>query len=275
MTAPSSRPAYLDSLVLAGSGIRSTDDLDIQVWELTVPTDVTVLREWADRFREAYCSDSEIDALRAGTGKSRSEYLTDLVFPNASQGLGPAVRAGDFTELLLSDFLENEYGLWVPREKYAGKPIPDASIQGVDVIGFRWVAPGRWQDEDVLVVCEVKAGLSGTRYSGQLQNAITDSAKDYLRVGFTLNATKRRLLTSGDTAAAAVVERFQNIADQPYQFKSAAAAVLDDGVFDESEIASSDAAAHNNRDQLSLMVIRGAGLMTLVHALYRDAADGA
>jgi hypothetical protein len=72
-----------------------------------------------------------------------------------------------------------------------------------------------------------------------------------------------------------VVERFQNIADQPYQFKSAAAAVLDDGVFDESEIASSDAAAHNNRDQLSLMVIRGAGLMTLVHALYRDAADGA
>jgi len=124
-------------------------------------------------------------------------------------------------------------------------------------------------------VCEVKAGLSGTRYSGQLQNAITDSAKDYLRVGFTLNATKRRLLTSGDTAAAAVVERFQNIADQPYQFKSAAAAVLDDGVFDESEIASSDAAAHNNRDQLSLMVIRGAGLMTLVHALYRDAADGA
>jgi hypothetical protein len=241
------------------------DDLDIQVWELTVPTDVTVLREWADRFREAYCSDSEIDALRAGTGKSRSEYLTDLVFPNASQGLGPAVRAGDFTELLLSDFLENEYGLWIPREKYAGKPIPDSSIQGVDVIGFRWVDPDRWQDEDVLVVCEVKAGLSGTRYS----------AKDYLRVGFTLNATKRRLLTSGDTAAAAVVERFQNIADQPYQFKSAAAAVLDDGVFDESEIASSDAAAHNNRDQLSLMVIRGAGLMTLVHALYRDAADGA
>lgn len=275
MTSPSSRPAYLDSLVNVNPGVRTTDNMDIQVWELTVPTDVAVLREWADRFREAYCSDSEIDALRAGTGKSRSDYLNDLVFPNASQGLGPATRAGDFTELLLSDFLENEYGLWVPREKYAGKPIPDSSTQGVDVIGFRWLDTATCQDEDVLVVCEVKSGLSGKSYGDQLQNAITDSAKDYLRVGFTLNATKRRLLTSGDTAAAAVVERFQNIADKPYQFKSAAAAVLDDSIFDQSKISNSAAAAHNNREQLSLMVIRGAGLMALVHALYRDAANGA
>lgn len=275
MTARLPRPAYLDSLVRTQQVLKSADNLDIQVWELTVPTDRAVLQEWADRFREAYCSETDIDALRAGTGKSRSEYLTDLVFPSASQGLGPAVRAGDFTELLLSDLLEGEHGFWVPREKYSTKPIPDSSTQGVDVIGFRIVDLDSWRDDDVLVVCEVKAGLSGTSYGAQLQNAVTDSAKDYFRVGVTLNATKRRLLTAGDYSAAAIVERFQNIADRPYRFTSTAAAVLDSRTFDERGISGADASEHNNREHLNMMVIRGTGLMTLVHALYQDAADGA
>lgn len=275
MGSPLPRPAYLDSLVASGAGLKSTDDLDIDLWELTVPTDSTVLREWADRFREAYCPESEIDALRAGTGKTRSEYLTDLVFPNASQGLGPAVRAGDFTELLVSDFLESEHGLWVPREKYSTKPIPDSSAQGVDVVGLRVADPYSWSDEDLLVVCEVKAGLSGTSYGDQLQNAITDSAKDYLRVSFTLNATKRRLLSARDGEGAAIVERFQNHADRPYRFTSTATAVLDTRTFDPLRVSQADASAHNNREQLSLLVIRGTGLMALVHALYQAAADGA
>lgn len=275
MTAPLPRPTYLDSLVAGDPSLKSVDDLDIELWELTVPTDLTVLSEWADRFREAYCPESEIDALREGTGKTRSEYLKDLVFPNASKGLGPAVRAGDFTELLVSDFLESEHGLWVPREKYSTKQVPNSSAQGVDVVGLRVADPGNWCVDDLLVVCEVKAGLSGTRYGGQLQDAITDSAKDYLRVGYTLNATKRRLLAAQDKQGAAMVQRFQNHADRPYQFTSTATAVLDTKTFDPKEVSKADAGAHNNREQLSLLVIHGTGLMALVHALYQEAADGA
>lgn len=121
----------------------------------------------------------------------------------------------------------------------------------------------------------MKAGLSGTSYGDQLQNAITDSAKDYLRVSFTLNATKRRLLSARDGEGAAIVERFQNHADRPYRFTSTATAVLDTRTFDPLRVSQADASAHNNREQLSLLVIRGTGLMALVHALYQAAADGA
>lgn len=206
---------------------------------------------------------------------SRLEYLTELVFPSASAGFGPATRAGDFTELLLSDFLESELGVWVPREKYMFKANPNESVQGVDVVGFGMSDHKNWASTDILVVCEVKAGLSASGYTGQLQKAIDDSSKDYLRAAYTLNATKRRLLERGDSEAAAVVERFQNKPDRPYRLVSKAAAVLADTSYDETSLSLATADAHNNAPNLSLLVIRGTDLMDLVHALYLEAAGAA
>ncbi|MEY9952828.1 Hachiman antiphage defense system protein HamA [Leifsonia sp. EB34] len=275
MNKQGSRPGYLDHLTQADPALNTNEGVEIALWELANPIDLASLAEWARSFRQLYCLDDEIDELRSGTGKSRAEYLTDLVFPSASSGLGPATRAGDFTELLVSDYVEHELGLWVPRQKYMHKSNPDQSIQGVDVLGMSEVDPSAGSIDDVLLVCEVKAGLSTAPYADQLQKAIDDSSKDYLRVAYTLNATKRRLLAMGNRERAKMVERFQNIADNPYVLRSTAAAVLSDEAFDATALVAASTAGHNNKEHLNLLVVKGPELMKLVHSLYAEAASGA
>jgi hypothetical protein len=87
-----------------------------------VPTDSTLISDWAKAFRQNYCPDAEIDALIAGTPHSRTGYLNEIIFPDKHVAPGPSVRAGDFAELLVSDYLEFLLGYWVPRGKYSEKP---------------------------------------------------------------------------------------------------------------------------------------------------------
>lgn len=247
----------------------------MSVWHLHVPNDKEIISAWAQYFREHYCLDSEIDELRDGTGLSRRDYLLELVLPDSKMPPGPGIRSGDFTEILVSDYLEFILGYWVPRQKYAEKAVRNESVKGVDVLGFHQLDPGAPSLDDVLITFEVKAKLTGKKYDGYLQDAIDDSSKDYLRQGYTLNAIKRRLLASGDQRAL-IVKRFQNISDHPYIYKSGAAAVLTDEVFDPTEISNSTSTAkHVNSGQLELLVIRGQELMDLVRALYEIAADEA
>lgn len=231
------------------------------------------LSEWASNFRQHYCSNSEIDALRAGTGLTRSEYLTQLVFPDKSAAPGPGIRAGDFAELLISDYVEHMLSYWVPRGKYAEKASRDESVKGVDILGFRLTNSSAPAPTDTLLAFEVKAQLSGGKYSGRLQTAINDSSKDYLRRAMTLNATKRRLRQAGEHDKALRVQRFQNLTDYPYIYRSGAAAVLSDMAYDESLLQSATKIAdHQNAANLELIVVRGKELMKLVHALYERAA---
>ncbi|MFZ6746534.1 virulence associated protein [Undibacterium sp. JH2W] len=253
----------------------SADGKPIQVWELPVLETDPCLNEWANRFRQHYCLDTEIDDLRDGTELSRSEYLIQLVFPDKTSPPGPAVRSGDFAELLISDYVEYRLGFWVPRSKYAEKASRNESVKGVDILGFKLVERGKELPMDTLLTFEVKAQLAGGKYQNRLQTAIDDSAKDYLRAAYTLNATKRRLLTAKNQEGAAVVRRFQNIADRPYVFTSGAAAVLSDESYDEIALQTTSAATHTNAATLELLVVRGTQLMNLVHALYEKAANEA
>lgn len=68
--------------------------------------DKKLLSEWAKHFREMYSKDELLDDFRSGTGLTRSEYLLKMVFPDKSEGFGPATRSGDFAEILVADFLE-------------------------------------------------------------------------------------------------------------------------------------------------------------------------
>lgn len=255
--------------------LTTSDGYKVDVWELTVPT-TAGLSSWAAHFRQYYCSDTEIDTLRAGTGLSRAEYLTELVFPDKSVAPGPGIRAGDFAELLVSDYVEYLLGYWVPRGKYTDKASRDESVKGVDILGFHLTSPSALSPTDTLLAFEVKAQLSGDKYTGRLQTAIDDSSKDYLRRAMTLNATKRRLLKAGQHDKALVVQRFQNLSDYPFVYRSGAAAVLSDSAYDETLIQNSTkAVGHQNAGNLELIVIRGKELMKLVHALYERAADEA
>ena len=101
---PAVGPGYLHHLK-QGESLTLGTGAACEVWELEIPSDVARLSEWASRFRQTYCPDSDLDILREGTGKSRAEYLLELVFPDKGAAPGPAIRAGDFAELLVSDLL--------------------------------------------------------------------------------------------------------------------------------------------------------------------------
>ncbi|MRR06220.1 MAG: virulence associated protein [Deltaproteobacteria bacterium] len=269
-------PSYLSCLTKCPETLVTADGRHIAVWELCVLPTADYLSAWASNFRQHYCSDSEIDELKDGTGLSRAEYLTQLIFPDKTAAPGPGIRAGDFAELLVSDYVEYLLGYWVPRGKYAEKASRDESVKGVDILGFHLASPPASSPTDMLLAFEVKAQFSGDKYTGRLQTAIDDSSKDYLRRAMTLNATKRRLRKAGQQERALVVQRFQNIADHPYVYRSGAAAVLSDSAYDEVLLQNSTkVTGHQNADHLELIVIRGKELMKLVHALYERAADEA
>lgn len=246
-----------------------------EVWEIDLPPDDPCVSEWAKRFRETYCLDTDIDALREGTGKSRAEYLLELVFPDQRVAPGPAIRSGDFSELLVADYVEFILGYWVPRGKYAEKGSRDESIKGVDIVGFKCHGPNQPKPTDEMLTFEVKAQLSGGKYSGKLQIAVNDSGKDYLRVAETLAAMKRRMHFAGQHTDMLIVQRFQNAVDSPYRLQSGAATVLSDDAFDTGLIEAASTSNHNNANQLMLIAVKGKNLMTLAHALYQRAANEA
>jgi hypothetical protein len=274
--ATATAPTYLSSLTKRSKPLTTSDGCNIDVWELNVPSTASYLSTWASSFRQHYCSDTEIDELRNGTGLSRSEYLTHLVFPDKSAKPGPGIRSGDFAELLVSDYVEYLLGYWVPRGKYAEKASRDESVKGADILGFRQISAPSSDPTDTLLTFEVKAQCSDGKYTGRLQTAIDDSSKDYLRRGMTLNATKRRLSRAGQLDRALVVQRFQNVSDRPYVYRSGAAAILSDSAYNETLLQTeTKVAGHNNAGNLELIVIRGKELMKLVHALYERAANEA
>lgn len=268
-------PSHVSYLKKCAETLTTADRRRIDVWELTIPATGGDLSAWAANFRQHYCCDTEIDDLRAGTGLSRAEYLIQLVFPDGNVAPGPGIRAGDFTELLVSDYVEYMLGYWVPRGKYADKYSRDESVKGVDILGFLLASPAAPSPKDELLAFEVKAQLTGDKYSGRLQTAIDDSSKDYLRRATSLNATKRRLLRAGEKESALVVQRFQNLSDHPYVYRSGAAAVLSESAYDVDLLEKSTVQGHQNASNLELIVIRGKELMKLVHALYEVAAHEA
>lgn len=271
---PMTLPQYInhlkqdESLTLIGGGT-------CEVWELTVPNDAIYLSEWASRFRQAYCPDSNIDILRAGTGKSRAEYLLEMVFPDRVTPPGPSVRSGDFAELLVSDYVEFILNYWVPRGKFATKGSRNESVKGVDIVGFKCPDAGHPQPTDEMLTFEAKAQLGGGKYKDRLQDAVDDSGKDYLRAGETLAAMKVRMNNAGEHASMMVIQRFQDAVDRPYRLLSGAATILSDDAFDTDGIKKTIIARHNNAGQLKLIAIKSKDLMTLAHALYQRAADEA
>jgi hypothetical protein len=269
---------HLAWLQKTGEKLSTSDGKNIAVWELVVDdADTEIWKAWAKHFREHYCLDSMIDEFRDGTPYSRAEYLKQLVFPDANKGWGPAVRTGDFTEILLSDLIEEHFQCWVPRTRYANKGVRNESPKGTDVLGLKFInadfSPSR---KDILLTFEGKAQLSGSKPKPKLQEAINDSSKDSFRKGETLNAIKRRLIEHGEHQDSLKVQRFQDALGLPYVEQSGAAAFFCLSVYDSIHIyQSTSCKSHKNFKNLFLLVIRSKSFMKLVHALYERAGDEA
>jgi hypothetical protein len=272
---PAVAPGHLTCLSKLPSTLLTADGRQIELWHLAAPSGNGPVSAWARAFRQHYCPDGEIDILRNGTGLSRSQYLTDLIFPDKTKAPGPSIRAGDFAELLVADYLEFVLGYYVPRGKFADKATRDESVKGVDILGFKMQSTSTPSPADTLLAFEVKAQLTGATCTARLQVAVDHSSKDYIRQGTTLNATKRRLYRAGEKAQGLVIERFQNPIDHPYLYRSGAAAMLSDSAYDAMSIQTTTTTNHKNSVNLQLIVIRGSDLMSLVHLLYEKAANEA
>ena len=269
------RPEYLNWLVKKPDNLVSDDGKEIEVYELRHGVDENVLSQWATHFRNQYCSDEMIDVLIDGTGETKQEYLENTVFPDKTTRPGPAVRSGDFAEILVSDYLEYNLGYWVPRIRYDVKFNRNESTKGVDVLGFKLVDESYSNPNDELLTFESKARLGSQPPSSVLQNAVDHSGKDVVRRAASLNAVKRRKIRDGDLEAVKTVQRFQSIVDNPYKAMYGAAAVLSECYYDSSVEQKVCCGEHPNQDGLMLVIIYGDDLMNLVHALYRRAADEA
>jgi metal-responsive CopG/Arc/MetJ family transcriptional regulator len=268
------KPPHIKWLVDTGVKLKTADGKEIEVWEFRHQNDDVVLSEWATHFRNHYCLDSEIDILVDGTGKSKSQYLEDIKFPDSSEAPGPSIRSGDFSEILIADYIEFICNYCVPRLRYNDKAIRNESTKGSDIIGFKISQLQNFSPEDEMIVFEVKASFSDTE-NNRLQNAIDDSKKDEIRKAESLNALKQKYLSKQDIQNVEIIKRFQNIVDYPYKEKSGVAAVLEKSIYEKTDFSMTVTSTHYNKDCLSLIVVKGENMMPLVHALYRRAADEA
>lgn len=268
-------PDHISCFRDSGKSLKTSDKAEIKIWELDTPSE-EIRKSWAKVFRQNYCSDDEIDSFRSGTGLTRKDYLEQLIFPDQALKPGPSIRSGDFAELLITDYVQFVQNYWVPRMKYSEKASRDESVKGVDIIGFKCIDISLPNSKDVLMTFEVKAQSTGKTYLDRLQTAIDDSSKDYIRIAQTLNATKQRLIRFGDMEKASLVERFQNLTDKPYIYKSGAAAVITNDIYDESLIQTNTKVSdHKNVNNLELVIFKSADLMSLVNSIYECAANEA
>lgn len=276
---------HLRWLVDTGERIITADGKTVEVWEFRHENDNKVLSAWARHFRNHYCLDCDIDFLRAK--KSRKDYLNNTKFPCKTTKLGLAIRAGDFGEILIADYLQWILGYWVPRVRWRSKVVRDESPKGSDVIGFHFYDPEKTSTNDLLSIFEAKTRFSGGSSKNRLQDAVNHSAKDHIRIDESLNYIKQKLYEFGDKDNALKIERFQSPVDFPYQEEFGAAVLFANDLFDKAAISETDTTKipisrksdkfrpHPYRDHLSLIIIRGDNMMNLVHELYRRAADEA
>lgn len=273
----STKHAHLDLLVKSDKVYKTKDGLDVEVYQLNLKgATEEVVSNWAKHFRQQYCLDEKIDELIAGTGMTRKKFLQEIVFPSGTTKLGPAVRSGDFAEILLADVLEHVESYWTPRTRYSSKAVADESTKGSDVLGLKFVnSPEQWEPDDVLFIGESKAQMSGTKPKARLQDSVNDSSKDSLRKSQSLHAAKRKLLEEGRNDDALRVQRFQDPLSRPHAEQYGAVAILSSEYLSEDVIADTTCELHANKGQLRLLVLHAKDLMAFVHSLYERAAHEA
>jgi len=266
---------HLNWLVNTGEILETADGKPVEVFEFRCTNDESTMSAWAKHFRNHYCPDCDIDVMRHGTHLSRAEYLNAIKFPDRSTAPGPSIRAGDFGEVLVADYLQYCLGYWVPRTKYANKTIRNESTKGSDIIGFHFFRDGKVSSQDILAIFEAKAQFVSKQDNSRLQDAIDDSAKDQIRKAESLNAMKQRFWDLQKLDEFKKVERFQNPEDNPYIEVSGAAALISSHIYDPALLSTTNSQSHPNSSNLQLIIIRGVAFMDIVHELYRRAADEA
>ena len=240
--------------------ISTVDGKAVRVIDFLHRDDEAILKLWAKHFREHYVKDENIDEACVPMGLSRSEYLQTIKFPSE-----PHIISGEFSEILVADYIEFILNYLVPRTRYNNKTNRNTSPHGVDVIAFKFIGE-REDRNDELLTCEIKATLV-KKNKNKFQEAVNHSKKDYnVRLPEALNAMRQRLKELGNLDLVKTIERFQNRTSRPYKAITGAALVCSDRCWSEDCVSTTDS-THPN-DNLYLFVIKGDSLMDLAKRLY-------
>lgn len=248
---------------------QTNDGKPVDIFKLHLIEDESILYEWAKHFKNIYCSDEEIEMLIDGTGMSTEEYLLNIKFPDKSAPPGPSTRSGDFSEILVADYIEYVLEYYVPRTRYDRKINRNSSPMGSDLIALKFDDNNSKNDE--MLVVEVKAQANNGTPKNRLLDAIKDARKDTKRIAESLNAARQRLFDKGDFDAAEKVGRFQNKTDRPYKFKHGAASVHSEPTFSE-EIIKTISISENGFSEIFLLIIFSKDLMQKIHNIYERAS---
>lgn len=254
-----------------GTELTTATGQMVKVIDFNHVDDEAMLNAWAKHFRNQYIQDEKIDEACTPMGLSRSDYLKDIKFPDTAKP-GASVRSGDFSEILVADYVQFVLDYSVPRTRHDAKLNRNTSPNGVDVIGFKLVG-GEENGRDEMITFEVKASLSAKNGS-TFQKAVDDSKKDFnTRTPEALNAMRQRLKERGDLGQVKLVERFQNKTDHPFKEVTGAVLVCSTHCWEDGFVASANSEHPNNN--LYLLAIRGEHLMELANKLYKLAYDSA
>ncbi|HEY1037734.1 MAG TPA: Hachiman antiphage defense system protein HamA [Candidatus Paceibacterota bacterium] len=263
----STQPSHCSWFENAHRTLRTADGKDVPIINFNHQQDEAILTEWALHLRRHYSSDADLEAASTSMGMSRSDYLRDIKFPNNTPP-GPSIRSGDFSEILVADYIQFLLNYDVPRTRYDRKATPNSSTQGTDILAFKFSAENI-PANDELITCEIKGSLRTA--SNSLQDAIDDSKKDFeTRLPIALNATLQRLKDRGETESIRTVERFMNKTSNPYKQITGAFLVCSNGPWADEMVTESDSSGHPSLNTF-FMVFTGVDLMDLANTLYEKA----
>lgn len=236
------------------------------------------LTKWAVGLRNHYVQEKELKSLPNGTGLSEEEYIEQYIFPDPMDNLGAATMSGEFGEILVNDYINFVQKYYVSRTKYIGKPVRNNPLPGCDVIGYKSENPNEGNEDDQLIVAEVKTRSSTNGSKEDLckktvQDSIEHSRKDLKRLAESLNAEKRRLLNFERYEEANLVQRFQNKPECPYKTEYFAVAVLDSDLYSEKVIKNVLDEQATNESPTQLLIIHSKELKSFLRDLYRRASS--
>ena len=261
------RPRYIDWMV-EEVGITIKNGIPVKCYKIDYKKDDAVLDDWALHIRRNYIEDEDLLSDAEINGMSIEQYLHDYVIPQRDEYLGPTVRSGDITEILVCDLLEFIFSYSVPRYKQKNRSGKNNSEHGTDVIAYKFFNDSKKPSEkDELIATEVKALLSSTSYDS-LENAIVESKKDEQRLARTIDHCRKRLRELGHIEQSAEVSRFLLKPDNNYKLTYAAAGISSRQVVDqEIELSTSGEQLQISRNQ-EIFYIHGKKLMDLAHEIY-------
>lgn len=261
------RPLYID-WIAEEKGITLKDGIPLETYCLNYTLDDKVLDDWALHIRRHYESDDELAESLAIKKIAVEDYLKEEVIPQKKDALGPAARAGDITEILISDILQFVLGYHSPRYKQANRSGKCNSEHGTDVFAYKFFRTDKKCDsKDELIAAEVKAILSTSDHS-VITNAVRHSLKDHDRVSRTLNHMRKKLKSMGHIDESRDIVRFLNPAEDPYKTTFYAVGVSSEDVIVGNviiDVSGNDLALQANH---KLFYVHGKDLMDLTHNIY-------